>query len=214
MIQYHGLNNHTYLTKHLKTTRFPEQIMEQFSYELKIPKDRVAVLIGRDGETKDDLEKTTGTSIQVDSKEGDVAVMGSDSLEIFTVREVVRAIGRGFNPAVARQLLKQDYSLEVISMNDHVRSKNNLVRVKGRIIGRNGKARETIQNLTETDIVVYGKSVAIVGRYDHVEVARRAVDSLLSGSPHSHVYKWLEKKRRELKKRELEGEEDGAGKVS
>ncbi|MFW6014608.1 MAG: KH domain-containing protein [Candidatus Nanoarchaeia archaeon] len=192
--------------------------MEQFSYELKIPKDRVAVLIGKDGETKHDIEESTGTTIEVDSKEGVVVVKGEDSLNIFTVREVVKAIARGFNPKVARQLLKQDYSLEILSINDYVKHKNNLVRVKGRIIGRNGKCRETIENLTETNISVYGKSVGVVGRYDHVDIARRALDSLLMGSPHSHVYKWLEKKRRELKSKELSREfevkEDGAEDIS
>ena len=161
--------------------------MEQFSYDLKIPKDRVAVLIGKDGETKDEIEKSTGTKIEVDSKEGDVAVKGDDSLKIFTVREVVKAIGRGFNPEVARQLFKQDFCLEIMNINDYVRHKNNLVRVKGRIIGKEGKSRETIENLTETNIVVYGKSVGIIGRYDHVSIARRAVDSLLISSTHSHV---------------------------
>ncbi|MFW6450447.1 MAG: hypothetical protein ACOCZ6_05320 [Nanoarchaeota archaeon] len=76
----------------------------------------------------------------------------------------------------------------------------------------------TIENLTETNISVYGKSVGVVGRYDHVDIARRALDSLLMGSPHSHVYKWLEKKRRELKSKELSREfevkEDGAEDIS
>ncbi|MGM5481965.1 MAG: KH domain-containing protein [Nanobdellota archaeon] len=184
--------------------------MEKYSYELKIPKDRIAVLIGKDGETKSNIEENTNTSIEVDSKEGVAVVRGEDSLTIFTVREIVQAIGRGFNPEIAKQLLKQDYCLELLSINDYVKHKNNLVRVKGRIIGKNGKSRETIENLTETSIVVYGKSVGVIGRYDHVAIARRAIDSLLMGSPHSHVYKWLEKKRRELKTKEFEVKEDGA----
>ncbi|MFW6383168.1 MAG: KH domain-containing protein [Nanoarchaeota archaeon] len=183
--------------------------MEQFSYGLKIPKERIAVLIGKDGETKEDLEEQTKTKINVDSKEGDINITGEDSLEIFNVREVVQAIGRGFNPEIARQLLKQDYSLEIITITDYVRHKNNLVRVKGRVIGKEGKSRETIENLTETNICVYGKTVGVIGQYENVAIARRALDSLLMGSPHSSVYKWLEKKRRELKAKEFEVKKDG-----
>ena len=33
--------------------------MVEYSYELKIPKDRVAVLIGKDGEVKKSIEEDT-----------------------------------------------------------------------------------------------------------------------------------------------------------
>ena len=56
----------------------------KFSYELKIPKDRVAVLIGKKGEIKKKLEKETKTNIEVDSKEGDVFLSGEDGLGLFT----------------------------------------------------------------------------------------------------------------------------------
>ena len=77
------------------------------------------------------------------------------------------------------------------------------MRLKGRVIGEQGKARRTIENLTETDISVYGKTVSIIGEIEHVSVAKRAILSLLSGSPHSRVYSWLEKKRKEMKYREM-----------
>lgn len=178
--------------------------MDEFSYELKIPRDRVAVLIGKKGETKQELEKDTGTRIVVDSKEGDVQVIGEDSLMIYTVKEIIKAIGRGFNPDIAMLLLKQDYSLELMNMADYVKSKNQILRLKGRVIGKEGKARRNIEVLTDTSICVYGKTIGIVGRIEDVANARRAVDSILLGSPHSAVYKWLEKKRREMKTQEFE----------
>ena len=72
--------------------------------------------------------------------------------------------------------------------------------MKGRIIGAEGKSRRTIEELTETNVSVYGKTVSIIGLAEGVDMARRAIETLLSGSPHANVYKWLEKKRRELKR--------------
>lgn len=169
----------------------------EYNYELKIPKERIAVLIGTKGETKKDIEEITNSRIKVDSKEGEVILSGTDSLGLFTAREVIHAIARGFNPDIAKSLLKQDYSFEIINLNDYAgKSKNNMVRFKGRIIGSEGKARKTIEDLTECNISVYGKTVGIIGEMDQVAIARRAVEMLLSGAPHSTVYKYLEKNKK------------------
>ena len=178
--------------------------MAQFSYDLKIPKERIAVLIGKKGEVKEQIESATKTKIKIDSEEGDVQVRGTDALGLFSTREIIKAIGRGFNPEVAMQLLKPDACFELISLTDYSK-KDKIARIKGRIIGTSGKARRHIEELTETYICVFGKTVGIIGTTEYVLLAKRAIESLLAGSTHSSVYNWLEKKRRELKMRELEG---------
>jgi len=50
--------------------------------------------------------------------------------------------------------------------------------------------------MTGCFISVYGKTVAIIGLISQVSIARRAVESLLMGSMHASVYKWLEKQKR------------------
>ncbi len=174
----------------------------EYSYEVKIPKERIAVLIGKKGSEKKELEEATSSKIEVDSKEGDVKVSGEDSLKIFALREVVKAIGRGFNPDIARLLLKQDYVLELIPVQDFVPNKNHLERIKGRVIGAKGKSRDTIEKMTETFVSVYGKTIGIIGSVDRVGVAKQAIESLLNGSPHSNVYTFLERSNANLKKEE------------
>ena len=175
-----------------------------FSYDLKIPRDRIAVLIGTKGEVKREIEEHTHTSIDVDSKEGDITIKGEDALGLYNAREVIKAISRGFNPEFARLLLKGDYALEIVSLGDYgLKEKNQFLRFKGRVIGREGKSRKTIEQLTDTYLVVYGKTIGIIGYPMDVANARKAIESLIGGSPHSHVYKWLEKKRREGKRREI-----------
>lgn len=174
--------------------------MAEFAYDLKIPKDRVAVLIGKKGETKKQLEESTRCTFAVDSKEGDVHLSGEDSVRLFIAREIVLAIGRGFNPEVAQLLLKQDYGIEVLPLNDYARSQNDMIRLRGRIIGEGGKSRRVIEELTETHICVYGKTVSIVGELHWLSLARKAIEALLDGATHASVYKMLEKKRKTIKR--------------
>ena len=79
--------------------------MTEFMYLLRIPKDRVAVLIGKKGETKNKLEQETNCHLNIDSKEGEIEVTGKDALGLYTSREIIQAIGRGFNPDFALLLL-------------------------------------------------------------------------------------------------------------
>ena len=169
--------------------------MNDLQYELKIPKDRVAVLIGKSGKTKKEVEKCTKTQIEVDSKEGDIFIQGKDGLGIYTAKEVITAIGRGFNPEIALLLLKVDYSFELINLSETCKSKESLLRVKGRLIGREGKTRKHIEELTETYLSVYGKTISIIGQTEHVLLVHKAINMIIEGSTHSSVYKWLEKKR-------------------
>lgn len=168
--------------------------------EIKIPLERVAVLVGKKGSVKKKIEKDTKTKIRIDSKEGDISIMGEDSLNVYDSKQMVRAISRGFNPELAYELENEDIVLEVIDMQEFAgKSKAKLQRLRGRCIGQNGKARRLIEELTDTSVSIYGKTVAIIGQTENVAIARRAFESILSGSEHGNVYKMLEKKRKDLR---------------
>lgn len=178
--------------------------MVEYSYELKVPKNRVAVIIGKEGSIKKDIEESTNTKLNIDSKEGDVFVSGEDALGLYTAREMIKAIGRGFNPEIAKLLLKTDYVLEVVDVSEYVgKSKEAMLRLKGRVIGKEGKSRRLIEELAECNISVFGKTISIIGLPESTSNARQAVESLLRGSTHANVYKWLERRRRDFKRRSL-----------
>lgn len=173
-------------------------------YSIKIPKERVAVLIGKEGETKKEIEELTSTNLDIDSYEGDVSIRGNDPVKLYSTREIVKAIARGFNPDIAKNLIKQDYIYEQIYIKDFAKNSLHLKRLKGRVIGTEGKSRKAIEDLTEASISIYGKTIGIIGLPESVDLARRAIETLLSGSPHSNVYKWLEKRKKDLFKSNLE----------
>ena len=177
--------------------------MVEYSYELKVPKNRVAVIIGKGGTVKKDIEEATATKLTIDSNEGDVFVSGEDALGLYTAREIIRAIGRGFNPEIARLLLKPDYIFEVVDLREFVAKKDAMLRLKGRVIGKEGKSRRLIEELTECNISVFGKTISIIGEPESAASARHAVESLLRGATHANVYKWLERRRREMKRKSI-----------
>ena len=176
-----------------------------YSYGLKVPKDRVAVIIGKKGSVKSELERQTKSKIFVDSEEGDIFIEGKDPLSLYAAREVIRSISRGFNPEIALSLLKPDFSFEVLNIADFGKTKNDIIRLRGRVIGEEGKSRKVIEELTECSISVYGKTVSIIGLVEDVPSARRAVEALLSGSPHSNVYHFLEREHVRKKRHRMLG---------
>jgi ribosomal RNA assembly protein len=68
----------------------------------------------------------------------------------------------------------------------------------------NGKTRQIIEELTETNVAVFGDTVSIIGEIEEAQVAREAIQMLVKGSMHSTVYRFLHRKRRDLKKKKLE----------
>lgn len=120
---------------------------------------------------------------------------------IFTVQNVIKAIGRGFSPQRADILATEDYDILIIDLRDYVGdSKNALARVKGRIIGKKGRARALIEELTETSISVYGHTVTCIGNVENLEIAREAISRLLKGAFHKSVWNFLYAYRRKMKK--------------
>lgn len=166
------------------------------SEELKIPKERIAVLIGERGATKRKIQKLTNTKITVSSQEGDVLIEGEDSYQLYLTKNIIKAIGRGFNPETALKLLKEDFTFDIININEFSgKSKKQEERIKSRVIGKEGKARITLEKMTNTSISIFGKTVGVIGNLEDVYLAKKALDKLLNGSPHSNVYKFIEREK-------------------
>ncbi len=170
---------------------------------VKIPRDRVGVLIGKGGETKDAIERRTGVRLHIDSEEGDVEIdhtRAPDPAMALAVQDVVMAIGRGFSAEKAISLLHEEIFLEIMDIRDYVGTKQaHVVRMRARVIGTKGKTRRIFEELAGVHLSVQGNTVAIIGDLLQIEVAKRGLDMLLSGSEHAAVYKFLEGRRMEIK---------------
>lgn len=182
--------------------------MNGYSTFVKIPKERIGVLIGPNGSVRQLIERRLSVKLQIDSNSGDVTIVLSKAVNdpsyLFKAKDVVMAIGRGFSPEHTFRLIDENI-LGIIDLRDIFgRSKSDITRIKGRIIGKEGKTRRIIEEMTGARVSVYGHTVSIIGNIEQVEVAREAIRLLIKGSQHKTVYRFLQRKRHELKMRSLE----------
>jgi ribosomal RNA assembly protein len=177
---------------------------------VRIPKERVGVLVGSDGKVKQRIEEKFMVVLQIESESGGVTIVlserSNDPSLLFKAKDTVTAIGRGFSPEHAFRLLRdEDAIFDFIDLRVIFgRSESDIKRVKGRVIGANGKTRKLIEELTDASVVVYGHTIGFIGTFEQVDVARNAVQMLIDGSQHHTVYKYLQRKRSEFKKQMLQ----------
>ncbi len=176
---------------------------------VRIPKDRVGTLVGPEGKTKQYIEEKLQVKLVVET-EGSITITlmenATDPSMLLKAKDVVTAIGRGFVPETAFRLIRnEDDIFDMIDLRlIFGRSDSDIKRIKGRIIGTEGKTRRLIEELTEADVVVYGHTVGIIGSFEEADAARNAVQMIVDGCEHHTVYSYLQKKRSELKKQKMQ----------
>lgn len=142
--------------------------------------------------------KITGTDIEISGKD-------KDGYSEYLAGKALEAIDMGLSPDMALQLKNEEWMFEKMDIKDYVKQSRVLV-VKGRIIGKDGKAKKSLENLTGCEIEVQGHYLGIIGRASDVVVAINAITKLIQGSPHSKVYAYLERSQEPRQLREDEEE--------
>jgi len=158
-----------------------------FVKKLRIPKKRVETI----KKIKNKIENNGCVKIEIDD---DITITG-ESLNVFNTVNVITAIGRGFSPSDAFKLFEDDNTLYILPIS---KNKNTLNRIRARIIGTRGKVKTKIEQLTNTKISVFGKTVSIIGSGCELETARVAIEKIIEGKSHPTVFKFLENSVREM----------------
>ena len=181
----------------------------------RIPQDRIAVLIGKGGETRRMLEEACGATLEIDSKNGEVMAdwgdVDADPVVRMKMPDVIVAIGRGLAPKRAVQLIRDEVSLKMYDIREWVgRQPNQTRRMRSRLIGRNGRIRSLIEEISRCEMAIYGSTVLVIGDEDGLALAAPAIEGILRGSEHSTILHGLEqdRKRQRISSRRLESYEE------
>ncbi|RZB33284.1 MAG: ribosomal RNA assembly protein [Desulfobacteraceae bacterium Eth-SRB1] len=113
-----------------------------------IPHERIGVLIGPQAAVKRAIEEKTGCELQISSSTGTVEISHADPLMALRTREIVLAIGRGFNPEKAMRLSNDEALVfEIIDISEYASSEKDIKRVMLRYI-----------NLSQDQCFIIGKT--------------------------------------------------------
>ena len=179
----------------------------KFTIPIPIDRRRLGTLLGNSAKLKREIEETLNVKLIIDSENGVVHVETEEELmplKVMKLKNIFKAISLGFTPESVRKLLDDSNVLEIVDLKEVARNTRDLQRIKGRIIGEEGKARKMIEDMTGVDLVISEHEVGIIGDYEGVTAAREAVEMLVKGRTHSTVYRFLRVKAREIRRRRME----------
>jgi ribosomal RNA assembly protein len=135
------------------------------------------------------LEKILNVEITNRGKE--VYIEGQAENE-FIAEKVINALNFGFPYADAIEIKTEELLFETLNIKDFT-TKKDLERVRGRVIGSNGKTIKTISELSNCYLELKDNEIGIIGEPEFIKNAQEALISLIKGTKTGNVYAYLEK---------------------
>lgn len=142
---------------------------------------------------KKNLEKKLNVTLEIKGQE--TIIDGSPEDE-FIAEKVIDALNFGFPFKQAISIKEQDLEFEEINLKDHTPRKD-YETIRGRVIGKSGKALKTLSELSDCFIEIKGNHIGIIGEPLNIESTIQALIQLIQGAKHGNVYKGLENQKPE-----------------
>ncbi|MCI4408200.1 MAG: hypothetical protein JHC26_03845 [Thermofilum sp.] len=179
------------------------------SGRLPVPFDqsKIGLLIGKDGANKARLEEAFNVKIEVKPEEGIVYVEpreGATLYNVYVAEKALKALSIGFSIDDVLLLKDDVYDLEIIDLGEVAKNREDLMRIKARVIGTGGRFKKALEDMTGAKIAVGEKQIGIIGDFEQNKLIKDALTRLIAGQSHQAVMKFLERYSFELKRRRME----------
>lgn len=139
--------------------------------------------------TKPELEKILNVKIKIQGKK--VTIEGSP-MDEYEASLVLDAINFGFSAKKALSLKNENLLFRILNIKKITRKKN-LQDVRARVIGKEGKTRKTIENITNSEVLIKDNEIGIIGNAESIDEISTIITNLVRGTKQSNVYRYLEK---------------------
>jgi len=142
-------------------------------------------------ENKEILEKKFKVKIFIKGRQ--VSIEGEE-VDEFVGEKALEAINLGFDIETTFLLLEPDCLLEKVEIKN-LTQRTNLKEVRARLIGKQGRTKQLIEELSECYISIHDSEVGVIGQSDRIKNCIQAVTKIIQGSKQSSVYAYLERQR-------------------
>lgn len=123
---------------------------------------------------------------------GNIVEIEGNSVDEYLAEKIIEAIDFGFPFRTALLIKEEDLLFERINIKTHTK-RTDFMRIRARIIGKDGKTLKTLTTLTDCFFEIKNNEVGIIGNPENIETANQAIISLIKGAKQSNVYSYLEK---------------------
>ncbi len=135
--------------------------------------------------------------IKINCSKGSVFIEGPEYHE-YIVEKILKAVDFGFDVEDALMLLNDNFTIEFINVKEHTHRKN-LTDIRARLIGTDGRAKRTIEELTGGAVVLNANTIGIIVDSEHLSQTVQGIKSIIQGAKHGNVFSYLEKQNAELR---------------
>jgi len=143
---------------------------------------------------KKKIESKLNIRIKIDGSNIEIS---GDELGIYIAEKVIEALEKNFPVHIALLLSEENYMLENLQIKN-ITNRKNLVTIRARIIGKEGKTIKLMSELSACYITLNDNVVSIIGSVEKIKEAENAIKGLILGSKQDNVYKYLEKSRKKF----------------
>jgi len=141
-------------------------------------------------------------NVKITNQGRNIFIEGPAENEYLCLR-IIEAINLGFSLEKALALKNEDVILHILNIRDITR-RNDLERVRARLIGTQGKTKSNMENLSDCMISIHDNWVGIIGEVGCIEEAIISLRMIIQGSKQGNVYTRLEKKKKERRLKPIE----------